>query len=451
MCSEPTIRAAGLGKAYLIYARPEDRLKQMFWRGRKKLYREYWAFQNVSFDIARGEAVGIIGRNGSGKSTLLQVIAGTLQPNAGTLSVEGRIAPLLELGAGFNPEFTGRENVMLAATVLGLSNDEIRARFDDILDFAAIGDFIDQPVKAYSSGMYARLAFAVAAHVDADLLIVDEILSVGDAAFGQKCMRYIRKFKERGTLLFVSHDTAAVNALCDRAIWMDRGQVRADGPARDVGFEYQAALRNELDGGGFSIAGRARQATAAAPVRHDIRHASIRESDKRNVLDVFHFTPDGASFGLGGGRILYVAVTGGAGRDGIVEGGEDAVVTVRAEALDHLPLPILGFYVKDRLGQNLFGENTYLPYADTPVPVGPGDRLTARFAFRMPYLPSGEYVICVALANGTATDHVQHHWIDDALVIRVERSPLQVGAGMIGIPMHAIDLVRQDGEDGPER
>lgn len=205
MSSEIAIKAQGLGKSYLIYAKPQDRLKQMILRWRK-YYQEYWAVQNVDLTIRRGEAVGIIGRNGSGKSTLLQMIAGTLQPNSGGLSVEGRVAPLLELGAGFNPEFTGRENVRLAAAILGLTASEIHERQDAIIDFAGIGDFVDQPVKTYSSGMFARLAFAVAAHVDADILIIDEILAVGDAAFTQKCMRFIRQFKEKGTLLFVSHD-----------------------------------------------------------------------------------------------------------------------------------------------------------------------------------------------------------------------------------------------------
>jgi len=174
MSSEIAIKAQGLGKSYLIYAKPQDRLKQMILRWRK-YYQEYWAVQNVDLTIRRGEAVGIIGRNGSGKSTLLQMIAGTLQPNSGGLSVEGRVAPLLELGAGFNPEFTGRENVRLAAAILGLTASEIHERQDAIIDFAGIGDFVDQPVKTYSSGMFARLAFAVAAHVDADILIIDEI------------------------------------------------------------------------------------------------------------------------------------------------------------------------------------------------------------------------------------------------------------------------------------
>ncbi len=207
MSSEVVIYAKDLGKVYQIYRKPIDRLKQMLFRGRRKFYDEYWALRGVDLEIRRGETIGIVGRNGSGKSTLLQMICGTLAPSQGELAVSGRIAALLELGAGFNPEFTGRENVFLAASVLGLTEQQIVGRFESIAEFAGIGDFIDQPVKIYSSGMYARLAFAVAAHVDADILIIDEILAVGDVAFTQKCMRFIRAFQERGTIFFVSHDT----------------------------------------------------------------------------------------------------------------------------------------------------------------------------------------------------------------------------------------------------
>ena len=236
--SDVTIRVQGLSKRYEIYDRPRDRLLQMLARGRRQYFREFWALRDVSFEIRRGETVGIIGRNGSGKSTLLQLICGTLNPTAGQIEVHGRVAALLELGAGFNPEFTGRENVFMAAKLLGLTQSQIEERFDRIAAFADIGTFIEQPVKTYSSGMYVRLAFAVNAHVDADILVIDEALAVGDAVFTQKCMRFIRSFKERGTLLFVSHDTAAVQSLCESAIWLSAGQVRAIGPSRRIAEEY---------------------------------------------------------------------------------------------------------------------------------------------------------------------------------------------------------------------
>lgn len=211
----------------------------------KSYYDTYWALRDVTLDVSRGESVAIIGRNGSGRSTLLQTICGTLTPTTGTATVRGRVAALLELGAGFNPEFTGRENVFLSAAILGLT--EIRERYDATAEFAGIGDFIEQPVKLYSSGMYARLAFAVAAHVDADVLIIDEILAVGDAAFTQKCMRFIRQFKKRGTLLFVSHDSTSVINLCDRALWLDRGTVRELGPSKDVCHNYLASIMAEKE------------------------------------------------------------------------------------------------------------------------------------------------------------------------------------------------------------
>jgi len=440
MSSDLVIEANALGKAYLIYSKPEHRLLQMFWRKRRKLFEEYWAFQNVDLSIERGETVGIIGRNGSGKSTLLQVIAGTLQPNAGTISVSGRIAPLLELGAGFNPEFTGRENVQLSASVLGLTSDQIRDRMDSILDFAGVGDFIDQPVKSYSSGMYARVAFAVSAHVDADILIVDEALSVGDAAFTQKCMRYIRSFKENGTLLFVSHDTATINSLCDRAIWLDRGQVRNDGPAKDVSFEYQASLHEEADGAGFSISGRRRQAPPRATVR-DARHEVIRNSDKRNEMEVFEFDPNAPSFGKRGGTIQGVRFLDAKGsRIPVIEGGENLTLEVTCAANADIFRPIIGFYIQDRNGQNLFGDNTYLSYAGQPLTVAAGENFRALFSFQMPYLPTGDYSVVVALAEGTQDQHAQHHWVDDALLFRCENS--HVTHGLIGLPMEAIQIVR---------
>lgn len=240
------IRVHGLGKCYEIYNRPQDRLKQsivpriraLAGLAPKYYYREFWALRNVSFEVGRGETVGIIGRNGSGKSTLLQIICGTLTPSTGFVETRGRVAALLELGAGFNPEFTGRENVYMNATVLGLTKEEIDARFDDISAFADIGEFIEQPVKQYSSGMYARLAFAVAINVDPDILVVDEALAVGDEPFQRKCFARINKIKNDGaTILFVSHSGGTIINLCDRAILLNRGERLFTGlPKRAVFF-----------------------------------------------------------------------------------------------------------------------------------------------------------------------------------------------------------------------
>lgn len=241
------IRVSNLSKCYQIYDTPRDRLKQFVMPRIRRMgglisksyFREFWALQDVSFEIKKGETVGIIGRNGAGKSTLLQILCGTLTPTAGSVAVNGRVAALLELGAGFNAEFTGRENIYMNASVLGLSQAEIDTRFEEIVSFADIGEFIDQPVKTYSSGMYVRLAFAVIIHVDADILIIDEALSVGDAFFTQKCMMQIKKLIDSGvTLLFVSHDSNSVKSLCNKAILLEHGAVTSAGETNHVVEAY---------------------------------------------------------------------------------------------------------------------------------------------------------------------------------------------------------------------
>ena len=248
MSSEAIIEVCGLDKVFPIYDKPHHRLMQMLVGGGARWYREFNALREVNFSIRRGETVGIVGRNGSGKSTLLQIICGTLAPSAGDVHVRGRVAALLELGAGFNPEFTGRENVYLNGTVLGLTRTQIEEKLADILAFAEIGEFIDRPVKMYSSGMYIRLAFAVAIHVEPDLLVVDEALSVGDEAFQRKCFARIERLREGGcTVLFVSHAAGTVVELCDRAILLDGGEVLADGAPKAVISRYQRMLYTPAD------------------------------------------------------------------------------------------------------------------------------------------------------------------------------------------------------------
>jgi len=245
MSTDPVIRLQHLSKCYYIYDKPEDRLKQSLWRGKKQFYREFWALRDVSFEVHKGEAVGIIGRNGSGKSTLLQLIAGTLNPTAGDVEVNGRSAALLELGSGFNHDFTGRENVYLNGAILGLSHEEVDRRYGDIAAFADIGDFIDQPVKTYSSGMIVRLAFAVSVCVEPDILIVDEAIAVGDMSFQLKCMERLDQLTRSGTtLLFVSHDIATVKAFCQRAVYLVNGQVKATGSASDMVELYLLDMRD---------------------------------------------------------------------------------------------------------------------------------------------------------------------------------------------------------------
>lgn len=265
MCSDIAIEVKGLGKCFNVYDKPAHRLMQMLWRGRRRYYREFWALRQVGFSIRRGETVGIIGRNGAGKSTLLQMICGTLTPTEGQITVNGRVAALLELGAGFNPEFSGRENIYLAASLYGVDKKTISMRMESIATFADIGEFIEQPVKNYSSGMYVRLAFALIAHVDAEILVIDEALSVGDAYFQQKCMRFLANFQRQGgTLLFVSHDMGALNALCESAVLLRRQgkHYLCDvGSARDISAVYLRDLYSDRTTSAVTRASHPIQAT----------------------------------------------------------------------------------------------------------------------------------------------------------------------------------------------
>jgi len=246
---EPAIICDGLGKAYQLYQKRTDRLKQVVLGGFGRFYTEYWALNRVDLTIRRGEAVGIVGRNGAGKSTLLQLLCGITQPTRGVLTVNGRIAPILALGAGFSADMSGRENVMVGGTILGLRRAEIAKRMESIADFAGIGGFIDQPVRLYSAGMRSRLAFAICAHVDADILIVDEALSVGDGVFRQKCLDFIRQFCVAGTLVLVTHEMDQIEALCQRVIWIDQGAVREEGPPGEIIPRYIEVTGNEPDVG----------------------------------------------------------------------------------------------------------------------------------------------------------------------------------------------------------
>jgi lipopolysaccharide transport system ATP-binding protein len=369
----------------------------------------------------------------------LQLICGTLNPSSGSIKTNGRVAALLELGSGFNPEFSGRENVILNAGILGLTPEEISQRFDAIIAFADIGDFIDQPVKTYSSGMMVRLAFSVIAHVDADILVIDEALAVGDAFFTQKCMRFLRNFMEKGTLLFVSHDISAVVNLCSKAVWLERGKVMAIGDAKGVCEQYLEAFYEDKHGSGTTTKLKSIQDRQNLVDVRDQRLDFINESSLRNDLEVFAFDPNAPSFGLGGAQIQSAELL---DKDesplSWAVGGETVVLKITAMAHGPLDSPIIGFFVKDRLGQTLFGDNTFLSFQQAPVLVAAGSKITAKFNFNMPILPSGEYSIQVAIANGTQLEHIQHHWIHDAIIFRSVAS--SVVTGLIGIPMGKIEL-----------
>lgn len=465
MSSDPiALKVESVSKHYQVYASPQDRLKEAFksraarmvGRTSKPYGRQFNALKDVSFEIRRGETVGIIGRNGSGKSTLLQLLSGTLSPSSGQILIDGRVAPLLELGAGFNPDFTGRENVFFNGALLGLSEEKLHAKYDSIVAFADIGEFIDQPVKTYSSGMFVRLAFAVIAHVDADILIIDEALSVGDAFFVQKCMRFLREFMQNGTVVFVSHDTSAVMNLCDRVIWLSHGQVVADGSPKDVTAKYledlyavemAAAGPAPAESGAGAQDASSLVSTASAPhvdpdhagmAPRDFRQDLINASSHRVEVEVFDFNrKDG--FGLGGASIESAAFV---DLDGTplswVIGGEPVRLRITCSAVQPLLSPIIGFEVYDRLGQTLFADNTFVAAAEPAPPVEPGQRITASFDFRMPVLREGDYTMSVAIADGNQQQHVQHQWLHDALAFHVHGRGICLG--MFGAPMQRVKL-----------
>lgn len=460
MSSKPAIQVTGLSKCYRIYDRPQDRLKQGFLNTlaqclpgaaastlRTKAQacgKDFWALRDIQFTVKRGETVGIVGRNGSGKSTLLQLICGTLNPSSGQIAVSGRVAALLELGAGFNPEFSGRENVFLNGQLLGLSRTQVAERFAAIADFADIGDFIDQPVKSYSSGMYVRLAFAVIAHVDADILIIDEALAVGDAYFTQKCMRFLHHFMESGTVLFVSHDMASVKALARRSIWLENGQLRMIGDTREIADRYLQALYAENQTTNLPLEEASPIAVedfpeiSDAPIE-DFRLTQFADHGISNLLRITRFDPNAPGFGDGRASIRQVVLRDKQNKPIFgTQGGERLTLEITAEAHALMESPIVGFFLRNRLGQNVFGDNSFFSTDNAPLTCPAGTRLAARFEFIMPFLPRGDYAFSVAIASGSNLEHIQHQWLHDALVIKSLSS--DVHADVMGIPMVRISL-----------
>ena len=443
------IEACSVSKTYRLYNEPIDRLKESLHPLRKKYHREFCALDNVSFTISRGETVGIIGRNGSGKSTLLKLLTRILTPTSGSIETHGRVLALLELGAGFNPELSGLENIYFNGALLGLAREEIDAKLEAILAFADIGDFVHQPVRTYSSGMVVRLAFAVIANMEADILVIDEALSVGDAFFVQKCMRFLRKFIESGTLIFVSHDIPAVVNLCSRAIWLSKGKLVADASPKAISEAYLAELlqHDESTASPGALVDKAvAQSQTESPVvvddldYRDMRLDLINTSKFRNDIELFEFSPEAESFGAKGAEVKLVTLEDTQGRPlNWVVGGEMVSLLVQCIATTELFSPIVGFYLKDRLGQTLFGENTCNFCPQGPLTVHRGQAFTARFTFRMPILPKGDYSVTVAIAEGTQESHVQHHWIHDALLVQSHSSSLSTG--LIGVPMQAVELL----------
>lgn len=448
MSSDVVIKIENLSKNYHIYDKPQDRLKQSIYPRVQRLFgmtprqycHEFHALEDVSLEVRRGETVGIIGKNGSGKSTLLQIICGTLQPTSGRVETSGRIAALLELGSGFNPEFTGRDNVYMYAAILGLSEKEVEQRYDSILEFADIGEFIEQPTKTYSSGMVVRLAFAVIAHVDADILIIDEALSVGDAFFVQKCMRFLRNFMETGTVLFVSHDTSSVLSLCETAVWLEQGVVQSIGEPKALTERYLEKLYESVQGeSSVQKNGKTPQIEHSEKPVRDMRLDFINQTQLRNDVELFSFSPDAPGFGKGGANITNVQFLDAANNAlSWVVGGEEVKLVVHFMAKNVLESLVVGFQVKDRLGQVIFSDNTYLSYLANPIGAVSGECFKVCFDFIMPIMPVGDYTVTVAIADGRMDEHVQHHWMHDALAFKVHSS--SVCYGLIGIPMQKISM-----------
>ncbi len=370
-----------VSKLYRLYNRPSDRLFELLPFRKAPLHSNFWALKNVSFTVEPGEILGIVGPNGSGKSTLLQVVSGILRPTSGRVSIEGRVAALLELGAGFNPEFSGRENVFLNSEIMGLSRKHTERIFPSIQKFADIGDFIDRPVKEYSTGMYVRLAFATAIHVEPDILIVDEALAVGDAIFANRCLQKLEELKERKvTILFVSHDLGLVKRLCHRAILMTKGEVLCEGKPTDVVNRY-VALVHEKDG--------APQVTEA--LIGDFRHGDA--SSRITAVEVLN--SDGA-------------VT------NTLRSGESVRVRIAARFDHDVQNPIVGMLIRNRLGIEIFGTNTRIEGIDLGS-FQRGDVLDIEFEF-LCMLTRQEYTVTVATQH---RDGSSQDWLDDVLQFTV--------------------------------
>ncbi|MFJ2683770.1 ABC transporter ATP-binding protein [Pseudomonas sp. NPDC087342] len=423
MSSDLAIKVENLNKCYQIYDKPHDRLKQMLMRGRRQYFKEFWALRDVSFEIKKGETVGIIGRNGSGKSTLLQMICGTLNPSSGNIETHGRIAALLELGAGFNPEFTGRENVYMNGAILGLTRDQVDSRFEEIASFADIGDFMEQPVKTYSSGMFVRLAFASNIMSRPEIMIVDEALAVGDMNFQAKCMTALTRIQDNGaTILFVSHDVGSVKSLCSRGVYLERGQVVEVGPAASVAERYIRTMREEMNDehrkfARVSAAFDEKPAAPVAPVAPSNRPEELgfKRSDE--------FENRVAQFRYGSGEVKVVAVEllNAHGEDiTFVDFDQDVKVKVYFEAYAEKKVSV-NFSVFDDKKNNIVGcgfPHVDQPYLSTRV----GAKYLAEYSLRLP-LQEGVYSLRINISSAIIENESAEFvdLVSDALVFRVGR------------------------------
>lgn len=422
MSSDVAIRLNDAGKCFHLYSRPQDRLKELVFsrlfhrNGARHYFKEFWAVRPLSFEVRRGETVGIIGRNGSGKSTLLQMICGTLTPTTGSITTSGRLAALLELGSGFNPEFSGRENVFLNAALLGLTEEEIRNRFDDIVQFAEIGAFIDEPVKTYSSGMMVRLAFAVQSQIDPDILVVDEALAVGDARFQAKCFDRLSKLREAGTsILLVTHSSEQIVTHCDRALLLDAGQMLTIGSPRTVVNRYLDLL--------FSREKAAPAASEAAALADD-SGAAVGQAFASGSSDLFHsrpnYSPNEYRWGDRAASILdFELVSGGQSYPAAVHLADEIALKLRIWPHQDIDRAIVGFTIKNKEGVTIYATNTESGLerekalrlrCDEPVTVA------LEFACR---LGAGDYFLSVGVASRQGDNVVPHDRRYDAIHLHV--------------------------------
>lgn len=411
--SETAILVDHVSKMYKLYDKPMDRLKESLGLSHKKKYKEHFALNDVSFQVHRGETVGIIGTNGSGKSTILKIITGVLNPTGGTVQVNGRISALLELGAGFNQEYSGIENVYLNGTMIGFSREEIDAKLDEILRFADIGDFVYQPVKTYSSGMFVRLAFAIAINIDPEILIVDEALSVGDVFFQAKCYRKFEEFKEMGkTILFVSHDLSSIGKYCDRVVLLNNGVKLAEGGAKEIVNLYRKVLVNQYDENGSQEEEKTQEDQEL--------HTDTVMKEKLNL------NPEVLEYGSKLAEITDFAILDDGGNiTNLIEKGQTFSVKMRVQFQDDISEPIFAFTIKDLKGTEITGTNTM--YEGSPVkPKKTGDVQEIVFTQVM-NLEAGEYMLCLGCTGYREGEFTVFHRLYDVCNLTVISDKKAVG------------------------
>jgi len=411
---EIAIQADHISKMYRLYSKPRDRLREAFSLTRKNYHREHYALRDVDFTIHKGETVGIIGTNGAGKSTILKIITGVLSPTRGQVHVNGRISALLELGAGFNMEYTGIENIYLNGIMIGFSHEEINRKMADILAFADIGDFVYQPVKTYSSGMFVRLAFAVAINIDPEILIVDEALSVGDAFFQVKCYHKFEEFKKQGkTIVFVSHDLGSIQKYCDRVILLDRGRKYAEGSPKDMIDQYKMVM-----------AGRKAPEPEEAKVEAPLPQAA--DQDGGLWCEQMEVSPDCSAYGNGSATIMdYCVLDRNQRITNVIPAGEEYTIRMKVQFHKAASDPIFALTVRDKQGTDICGTNTMYENFNTGQ-IGAGETRVIAFTQRM-NLKGGEYLLCLGCTGFSYGEFEVYHRLYDACLIRVVSSKSMVG------------------------